>query len=361
MTAAAQNVLVGTYTQKLPHADGKGRGLLGSVFTDGVLAPPGLLERLVNPSFVTLNAATDRAYVVGEVKQNDGGPGGTVTALARHLETGRLSVVNQVPSLGGQPCHLEIDPRGRFVVVANYETGSVVVFEINPTDGGIGEITDTVQHEGSGPDESRQEGPHPHMAAFIPGTSDLIVPDLGNDQVFVYALTNDGKLEERRAMRYGTAPGAGPRHVAFHSDGRHLFLLNELDSTLTLLRFEDARLEAVETVSTLADGFAGESTAGAVQVSASGRFVFASNRGADSNTIAMFRFDPSAESVTLALTVPSGGQVPRDIKLDPSGRYLLVANQDSDLVTTFAIDESAPALRFVAEASVPTPVCIRFV
>lgn len=217
-------------------------------------------------------------------------------------------------------------------------------------------MTSHVQHVGSSRQALRQTNPHAHQIVFDPVTGDLLLPDLGIDAVVFYRLSSDGVLTERSDARIGTAHGAGPRHLDFHPDGRHLFLLNELDNTLTVLRRSGDRFEPIQTASTLPADFTCHSQTSAVRVSRSGNYVFASNRGYDS--IAVFAFDAATGTIRLRLVQPSLGRKPRDFIQTPDGRHLLVANQDSDNIVVFAWDESALSLTFVSQTTVPTPVCL---
>jgi 6-phosphogluconolactonase len=280
-------------------------------------------------------------YAVIETVEFDGRPGGGVAAYARDPKTGHLTLLNTAQSAGIEPAHLELDPPERFLLVANYRTGSIAVF-LRKGDGSLGEMVEHVQHAGSSVHAIRQTGPHAHQILFDPVTGDLLIPDLGLDAVLVYRL-KDGALVERPEARITTAPGAGPRHLAFHPDGKHLFLLNELDSTLVVLRRDGDGLNQTS----------------AVRVSKSGNYVLASNRGFDS--IAVLAFDASTSSVKLKLVEPSLGRQPRDFIQTPDGQHIVVGNQDSDTVVVFAFDESAPSLKFVSQTDVPTPVCLRFV
>ncbi len=243
------------------------------------------------------------------------------------------------------------------MLVANYRTGSVSVFA-READGRLGPMTGQAQHEGRSVHPVRQTGPHAHQIVFDPVTGELLVPDLGLDAVLVYRLGDGGTLMERPEARIISAPGAGPRHLAFHPDGRHLFLLNELDSTLAVLRRNGDRFVRTNVASTLPAGFTGHNQTAAVRVSASGKSVLASNRGYDS--IAVFSFDAEAATVTLRLVEPSQGREPRDFVQTPDGGHILVANQDSDNVVLFAFDEVAPSLTLASATEVPTPVCLRF-
>lgn len=189
---------------------------------------------------------------------------------------------------------------------------------------------------------------------------DVLVPDLGTDAVLTYTLSTDGKLVEKEELRFSTAPGAGPRHVRFHLNGCHLFVLDELGSTLMVLRLDGRSFVPVSTVSTLGTGSFPESTASEVRVAPSGRYVFAANRGPGSDTIAMFRFDEGSERLSLVHVEWSRGRVPREFTQSPQGRYLLVANQGTDTIVTFEIDEDKPGLDYVSETEVPTPVSLLF-
>jgi 6-phosphogluconolactonase len=263
--------------------------------------------------------------------------------------------LNTAPSAGTEPAHLELDPTGRFLLVANYRTGSVAVFALSP-DGRLGTMVDHVQHDGSSVHAVRQTGPHAHQILFDPVTGNVLVPDLGMDAVLLYSLDEAGHLTELRGNRIDLAPGAGPRHLAFHPDQDHLFLLNELDNTLLVLRREGEGFVITDSKSTLPEQFSGHNQTSEVRVAASGRHVFVSNRGHDS--IAVFAFDAASGTVALKTVEPTRGLEPRDFIQTPDGLHLLVANQDSDTIVTFAVDESIPSLTLVSTQVVQTPVCL---
>lgn len=357
MSAAAQSLLIGTYTEKLPHVDGHADGILAADYDGASLHGPTLQATVRNPSWVTATADGRHVYAVVETVDFEGQPGGGVAAYARDPASGALALLNTAPSAGTEPAHAELDPAERFVLVANYRTGSVSVFAREP-DGSLGAMTGHVQHEGSSVHPIRQTGPHAHQIVFDSVTSEVLVPDLGLDAVLVYRLGDDGTLTERPDARIAAAPGAGPRHCAFHPDGQHLFLLNELDNTLVVLRRDGDRFAQASTASTLPAGFTGHNQTSAVRVTASGRSVLVSNRGHDS--IAVLAFDPATETVQLRLAEPCLGREPRDFVQTPDGSHLLVGNQDSDTVALFAFDEDKPSLALASTTAVPTPVCLRF-
>jgi 6-phosphogluconolactonase len=339
--------------------DGQAEGILSCPFEAGKIGPARLLAPTRNPSFLVLSEDGRRLYAVNETVEFEGQPGGGVTAFARDASSGELSLLNSRPSGGVEPAHLELDPSGRFLLVANYGWGSVAVFRLD-ADGSLGPMTDHAQHEGSSVHPVRQTGPHAHMIMFDPVTGAVLVPDLGIDAVLCYELSDEGKLSEAPDRRIPAAPGAGPRHLAFHPAGGYLLVVNELDNTIVALRRLGDGFVPTDVASTLPDGFHGHSQAAAIRVSPSGRSVLVSNRGADSDTIALLRFDASAGTLEPAGFTPAGGREPRDFIFSPDGRYLIVAAQDTDFLMTMEFDEEPARLRSLSSTQVPTPVCLRF-
>ncbi|HEU0205917.1 MAG TPA: lactonase family protein [Pseudolysinimonas sp.] len=353
-------MLIGTYTEKLPHVDGKADGILGAAYEPrGSLTSANLLAETRNPSWLVATPDGAHVYAVMETTDFDGRPGGGAAAFSRHPATGILTFLNAVSSGGAEPAHIEIDPSGRYLLEVNYGGGSVTVFAIR-SDGALGERVEHIQFMGSGPHPQRQTSPHPHQIVFDPTISGrVLIPDLGTDLVRFFDFGDDGSLTELSQRTFRTAPGAGPRHVVFHPDGSHLFVLNELDTTLLVLRREDESFVQASAVPLVAPGYTGSSQGAAIRVSPSGRHVLASTRGAD--TIAIFAFDAAASTLTLEHLESSRGLVPRDFVFTPDGGHVLVANQDSDRVVTFAYDDAGPSLTYRGTSSVPTPTCLIFV
>jgi 6-phosphogluconolactonase len=349
-------LIVGTYTERLPHVAGEASGILGCSYADGIVGDPRLLARARNPSWVTVSASGRNVYAVHETLEFEGQAAGGITAYRRDPASGTLAVLGSRSSAGMAPAHLALYG-GALVLVANYESGSVAAYAVDEQ-GGLRDLVSHVQHSGSSVDPDRQTGPHAHMIGVDPETGRVLVPDLGLDAVLSYQVSEGGELSERAAERIVTRPGAGPRHLAFHPDGQHLFLLNEMDSTVVALRRDGTRFIQTDLKSTLPEFCTDHSEAAAVRVSASGRHVFASNRGFDS--IAMFRLDPASGKLTLEHVEPTQGGEPRDICQTPDGEYLLVANQDTHSIVSFAIDEDEPTLRPVSATHVPSPVCLVF-
>ncbi|HUB71577.1 MAG TPA: lactonase family protein [Acidimicrobiales bacterium] len=356
--AAGQSMIIGTYTEKLAHVDGKAPGILGAKYRDGKVSDVTVLAEVRNPSWLVLSADGRNLYSVAETVEFEGEPGGGVVAFSRDPVSGDLTLLNTAPSGGVEPAYVGIDPSGSFVIVANYRNGTLAVYSLGEG-GRLGEMVDHVRHAGSSVHPVRQTGPHAHQVLFDPLTGYALVPDLGVDAVVVYELTPSGRLVERKSDRFSVHPGAGPRHLAFHPGGQYLFLVDELTNDVVLLRrAKESRFEQVQVISTLPSSFDGHSQAAAIRVSATGELVFASNRGLHS--IAVLSFDPGEGRLSFEAVEPSRGSEPRDFVLSPDGSQLLVANQDSSTIEVFSVDETARQLQPVSSAEVPTPVCLLF-
>jgi len=319
------HLYIGGYT-KGPQGRGAGIGIYRFDPDSGAIDHLDTAGGIVNPSFLALGPGENTLYAVAE---SDGQ--GAVVAYTRTPHTGALRELNRQPSGGGGPCHLSVDHSGRYVLVANYGSGSIAALPIG-ADGLLDAPVSTVQHEGSSVNPDRQEGPHAHMIASSPDGRYVYATDLGADRIFGYTLdVSTGTLSAVPEAGSTTQPGAGPRHFAFSPDGKTVYVINELDSTLTSYGYDagSGRLAARQTVPTLPEGFEGESTCAQVVVSPDGRFVYGSNRGHDS--VAVWAADANG-ALEFQQWVSSGGQTPRNFALTPDGAWLLVANQDSDSV-----------------------------
>jgi 6-phosphogluconolactonase len=310
---------------------GSGSGEI-SVFaldpSSGALDPRGQIPGGANPSFLAFSADRRFLYAV-----NEGGGGGQVAAFAIDPDTGGLSFLNRVPSEGSGPTHLTIDGSGRFVLVANYGDGTVAVLPIQ-ADGRLGAAVDT-----------EAPGQNAHQVVTDPANAFLLVPCLGSNWVAQLELDPaTGQLTPNAVPTVDSAPGAGPRHLAFHPGGRWVYAINERDSTITRYDFDPAtgRLSPDQSVSTLPVGFSGNNTGAEIAVHPSGALVFSSNRGHDS--IAIFRVDAADGRLTPAGHAPTGGRTPRHFSLTPDGALLLAANQQSGDIHAFRVDPSAATL-----------------
>jgi 6-phosphogluconolactonase len=354
-------VYIGTYTRRESFVNGKGEGIYVYRLdpATGALTYAATVGGVVNPSFLAAGLLWDRLYAVNEVT-GDGGSHGTVSAFAIEPGTGDLAILNKQSTEGLAPCHVSVDGTGRYVLVANYETGSLCVLPLQE-DGRLGEATDVVQLHGSGPNPQRQEGPHAHMILPGPAGQTFFAVDLGTDRIMLYHLDRErGKLLPADPPWVQLPPGTGPRHLALHPNGRLAFVIGELQSTVTVLRYDEgsSRLQQVQAISTLPDDFEGQNLGAEIAVAPAGRFVYASNRGHDS--IVIYGVDQRTGELALVGHEPSQGAGPRFFTIDPTGTLLLVANQDSNTVVTFRIDQDSGELAATGHVTdVPTPVCLQ--
>ncbi|HZQ98012.1 MAG TPA: lactonase family protein [Chloroflexota bacterium] len=346
---------VGGYTE--PDRNGRGEGIYVYRMDDttGRWEPVQVLGGVKNPSFLALSRDGRFLYAV------NGGDAGGASALARDPATGKLALLNTVSVRANNPAHIAVDATGRYAVTANYSAGSVSVVPIGP-DGQLGEPTDVRRHEGPTGPSPRQDGSHPHMVGVAPGGRFLLVNDLGLDKTFVYTLDlASGRLVPNDPP-YGEAPpGAGPRHLAFHPNGRWVYVINELASTISQFAWDDAtgRLEWLAVVSTLPAGFEGSNSTAQIVVHPNGRCVYGSNRGHDS--IAIFRVAAADGALELVGHEPTQGRTPRNFNVDPRGRFLYAANQDSDTVVAFRIEEEGARLLPTGQVvRAGSPSCVIF-
>lgn len=330
--------------------------------TTGELLPLGAMKGGANPTYLTMDAAHRHLYAVSETQTFLGAPGGGVSALAIDPRTAMLTMLNQQPSTGASPCYISLDRTGKNALVANYSSGNVAVLPVRP-DGQLGQPSATDQHQPPNGPHKNQDQPHAHSFLPSPDNRYVFSADLGTDKVYGYQLdAATGKLTPQPAPAFTAKPGAGPRHLTFHPNGRWAYLENELNSTVTALAY-DAKagtFQEIESQSTLPAGFTGENSGADVHVSPDGRFVYTSNRG--DNSLAVFSIAPADGRLTLVQHVSTQGNWPRNFALDPSGRVLLVANQNSNDIFTYTVDKQTGKLTPTGKSvSVPSPMFVEVV
>jgi 6-phosphogluconolactonase len=358
--AAGYLVYVGTYT-------GQGSyGIYAFRFdpSEGDAGPLRLAAATPNPSFLAASPDSRFLYSVNEQDSLNGKPGGGVAAFAIDRETGALELLDQTSSLGKAPAHLSLDKRGRCVLVANYTSGSVAVFPVEP-DGSLGSHTAFRQHRGSSVNPARQAGPHAH---FI-GTDNLnrfaLSADLGTDEVLVDRFDpRTCRLSPHRPPYARVRPGSGPRHIAFAPSGKFAYLASEMGSTVTVFAYDQSAgvLESLQTLSTVPAGFTGDNRAGEIAVDRSGRFVYVSNRGDKTNDLVVFRIDPENGTLSFVQRIASGGSIPRHFAIDPTGRWLFAANHRSNNIQLFRVDAETGRLSPTSQITgIHDPVCVVFV
>jgi 6-phosphogluconolactonase len=341
---------IGTYT-----GGSNARGI--SVFhydpATNALTLVSIVAPVSSPSFIVLDSAKKFLY-----SGNESGAG-SASAFAINSQTGSLRFLNSVGT-SGQPAHIAIHPGGKYLFTANYTGGTVAVLPIQ-ADGSLGGATQVIAHFGElGTNAGRQEAPHPHMALPDSTGNFLFVNDLGLDATIVYSFdAGAGKLTE--VNRYAASAGSGPRHLAWHPNGKNLYSINELSNSINMYFWDgNGNLGLLQqNLSTLPAGFRGNSGAGEILVDAAGKFLYASNRGNDN--ILICSIDPVNFQLTVIGWVHTQGRTPRHFNFDPSGNFIHVGNQDSANIVTFKVDKTTGALTPAGlYASQPAPACIQF-
>ena len=359
-------VFVGTDTKK------GGQGVYRARFDvlTGRLTPLEVAAQTVQPSFLALGPAEARRvlYAVNEAPDATAG----VTSYELDGHTGGLREIGRVATGMPGPCYISVDATGKAVITANYSGGGVTSFRVRKDgslDGPVDHIDFRAKEYGSnGPQADRQEGPHPHSATISPDDRFVVVNDLGHDTIVTFALDAEtARLTTSEPTVFHTEAGAGPRHVAFHPNGRWVYGSNELSSTVVHYLWSETHgtkpqglfVRAHPPVKTTAAGFAGQNTAAEVVVAPNGAYLYVSNRGEDS--LAVFAINQEDGSLQLLQTVSCGGKTPRQFTLDPTGRWLLCSNQNSSSVTVFRRDSGTGRLQGpVQTADVPSPYFVLF-
>ena len=352
--AKAFRAYVGTYTAK---TNSKGIYEFRFDAATGKMSAPEAAAETKDPSWVAVHPSGKFLYAVNET-----GKASTVSAFAIEARSGKLTLLNQLPALGEDPCYLSFDRTGKFLFVANYTSGNVAVFPIG-ADGKLGEHTALQPDTGTlGPNKERQDGPHAHFILASRHNRFVYVADLGLDRVLIYKFDSaKGTLAPGAANDSAELPpGTGPRHAAFSEDGKFMYVVGEMKSTITVFANErQETFRALQTVPMLPAGLSGRNDAAEIEIHPSGKFLYASNRGHDS--IVVYSVDAQSGMLTLVADVPTGGKEPRHFAIDPSGNFLLAENQLSDTIVEFRIDRATGKLTPTGETlSVPSPVCVDF-
>ena len=357
-TAHKYRAYVGTYTS------GESKGIYAYDYDPrtGKMTSIGLAAETVNPSFVAATPDGRFLYAVNELNKYEGKPSGGVSAFSVDAKTGKLTFLNEVPSRGADPCYLSFDKTGKFVLVANYTGGSVAVFPILP-DGRLGDASSVVQHAGSGPNHEHQEGPHAHWIEVTSDNRFAVAADLGLDELLVYHFdAAKGVLWPNDPGFAKVEPGAGPRHFAFHPNGKFGYVVDELKSTVNTLTFDakNGVLKSVQTISTLPANYSGNNDTAELEIHPNGKFIYASNRGHDS--IMVYAVNAKTGTLKLVEDVSTQGKTPRNFVIDPTGSRLFVANEESGNIVVFNLNPRTGHLTPIGEVvKVPNPVCIKFV
>lgn len=353
-------VYVGTYTG----GESRSEGIYVYRFdaATGGLTHLSTCRGIDNPSFLDFSPDHKCLYVVSEVDQIDSAAGGGLAAYSIDEDKGALTFLNMDSTQGAYPCHVQVDKSAKYVLAANYMGGNIAVFPILEN-GKVGPACDVVQLNGSSNvNPERQEAPHAHSVNFSPNNKWIYAADLGADKVMVYSIDlEQGKLIPASKPYVDVGPGEGPRHWDFHPNGRWAYLINELGDTIVAYNYnpEDGSLNPINTVKTLPEEFNEWSDTADIHVHPNGKFVYGTNRGHDS--LVMCEVDQTTGALTVLGYQSTGGAYPRNFGIDPTGSYLLVANRDTNDITTFLINLDSGLLSPNGKVTrVPQPVCVRF-
>ena len=344
------DLLIGTYTK------GKSKGIQVFRFyvETGKLAYLSQIEGVSNPSYLCVSKDNHFVYAV-----NEDGKNGGVSSFTFEPNEGKLILLNKQSSAGADPCYISVDEDRKNVFVANYSSGSLAVLPINK-DGSLQPASQIIQDTGKGTDTSRQEGPHVHIAYFSPNEKYLLYTDLGTDKLNIlrYHASNPQPLMPSASV--SVKSGNGPRHVVFSPDKKYLYLLQEMGSAINVYNFNGGEPKEVQTINMLPAGFKGTNGAAAIHISPSGRFLYASDR-LDASAIMVYAINQETGKLTFMQRQLTYGKNPRDFAIDPTGKFLLAANQDSDTIIVFRIDEATGKLMLTrTRIEVGNPVCLKF-
>ncbi|HUJ10753.1 MAG TPA: lactonase family protein [Verrucomicrobiae bacterium] len=343
------------------HASGPGKGFsLAHFDTDtGKLTEPKFLIEDTMPAYFVIAPDGRHLYTCNSTNTLRGE--GWISAYAIDPKTGQLTLLNREDSGGANPSYICLDKTGRFALVANYQGGNVTVTAINP-DGSFGDRIAYNQHTGRSVNPQRQTRPYAHSIIVDPSNRFALSADLGADKLYVYRFDDrDGSLTPNKPPFVRVKPGSGPRHVRFHPNGRWVYLINEMASTVTGFNWNGKKgmLKEFQTISTLPSGYKGVNTAAELQIHPNGRFLYASNRGDDS--LAVFAINQKTGKLTSVEHVSTQGKMPRNFTFDPTGRWILCTNHDSNNAVVFRVDGATGKLTPVGSPiEVPLPFCERF-
>ena len=347
-------MLIGTYTS------GKSEGIY--VYDFNTLTGETSYKSKIkasNPSYLTVSPNQQYIYAAFELNGKTGG--GKIGAYHFDKKTAELNFINEQSSNGDDPCFVTTDNSGKWVSAANYSGGSLAIFKV-AKNGGLDSASTVIQHSGSSTNKDRQEKAHVHSTFFTKDSRFLLVPDLGMDKVMLYSFNQQtGKLHTAAQPFAKTVDGSGPRHVAFSPNNKFVYLIQELTGKVVTYQYSNGKMKSVQEISAAEPGFTGFMGSADIHVSADGKFLYCSNRG-DANTITIFKINPVNGKLAVVGFQSTQGKGPRNFSLDPSGNFLLVANQNSDDIIIFKRNKTTGLLTDInKKIDVGNPVCIKWI
>lgn len=346
-------LFVGTYTNK----GSKGIYVYRFNAATGTATLVSNTDSAANPSYLAIAPNKKYVYAVNEVESDSGG---NVSAYTFDKTNGKLSLINQQPTGGNNPCYVSVSKDNNWVMVGNYSGGSAAAFAAN-ADGSLQPYSQLLQDSGSSKNTSRQEKAHVHSAVFSPSQDYLFTPDLGTDKVMIYAFNPESREPLKPAAQpyVSVTPGNGPRHVTFHPNNRFAYLMQEMSGSVGVYKYNNGRLSLLQNIATHPAGYKGDIGSADIHISPDGKFLYASNRG-DENTITIFSIHPQTGLLRLRGYQPVMGKTPRNFMIDPTGNYLLVANQNSDNIVIFKRNKQTGLLKATGkQIEVSMPVCLQ--
>lgn len=346
-------VFVGSY------AEAEAPGVYAYSFNEssGQLTKLDEVSGLKNPTFLNVDASNQKLYAIGECIAENGSKTAEVVSFSFDIASKKLQPLHRTSSLDAPTCHIQRDKQGRYVIVTSYHGGYIGLIALK-ADGQIGERLDVQQHQGHGP-HPNQNQPHPHAAFFSPEEKFIYVVDLGIDCVKCYTIDSQRSVLVPHG-EYAVPAGSGPRHLTFHPNGQFVYVINELNSTVSVFSYhsDTGELRPIEEVSTLPADFDGDNACAEIAISADGKFLYGSNRGHDS--IVVYAVQPETGMLTAIDHVSTEGRHPRHFALTPSGAYLLAANRDTNNIVVFRVDIATGKLSYTGESvGVCKPVCVQ--
>ena len=345
------DLIVGAYTS----GNSKGIAVYRFYTETGRLAYLSQIDNVSNPSYLAVSSNNKFVYAVNE---NDNGE---VSSFSFEPKTGQLTFINKVSTLGGSPCYVSVDKNQKNLFVANYSGGNIAVLPLNE-DGSIAPASMTLKDDGHGINKERQEKAHVHTAVLSPDEKYVLYTDLGTDKINItkYKGGKNNQIVPANPAFVSVKPGYGPRHLVFSNDKKYLYLITEMGSSVIVFDYNNGKPKQKQDISLLPDGFKGATGAADIHISPNGKFLYATNRG-DANDISVFSINPENGELTFVDRKSTGGKGPRNFVIDPTGKYLLVANQNSDNIYVFQLDEATGKLiRVVSRIDVGNPVCLKF-
>jgi 6-phosphogluconolactonase len=345
-------MFTGTYTNN----GSKGIYVYSFNAATGDATPVSIAEGITNPSFLSIAPSGKYLYSVSENSAE-----GEVSAFSFDKATGKLTPINKKSTGGRGPCYIATDATGKWVLVGHYGSGTVTAFQVDK-DGGLKSPAQQITHTGSSANQQRQDKPHVHATVFTPDQRFVFVPDLGTDKIMIYrfdpAFYKKPLTPAKKQAFMSTKPGSGPRHLDFHPSLPYLYLIEELTGTVSAFQYDKDTLKLIQNISSHPADYSGKKGSADIHVSPDGKFLYASNRG-DAHNIAIFAINPENGKLAARGFQSTMGTVPRNFTIDPTGNYLLVANQQSNNIVIFKRDKQTGQLQATGkEITVPTPVCL---